>query len=78
MLDRNPENFFAQIVQAAFDVANMVPGMKPRRRPVGRLAKARRGCSRHYQRGNAVTLRPEEPSGGRSPAAEVPDEVLAC
>jgi catalase len=42
VLDRNPENFFAQIVQAAFDVANMVPGMKLRRRPVGWLAKARR------------------------------------
>ena len=26
VLDRNPENFFAQIVQAGFDVANMVPG----------------------------------------------------
>jgi catalase len=29
VLDRNPENFFAQIVQAAFDVANMVPGIGP-------------------------------------------------
>src|SRR5260370_27945439 len=27
--------------------------------------------------GGAVTRRPEEPSGRRSPAAEVPDEVLA-
>jgi catalase len=29
VLDRNPENFFAQIVQAAFDVANFVPGIGP-------------------------------------------------
>ncbi len=35
------------------------------------------GYSRHYQRGSAVTLRPEEPSGGRSPTADVPDEVIA-
>ncbi|WP_300612829.1 catalase [Trebonia sp.] len=29
VLDRNPENFFAQITQAGFDVANMVPGIGP-------------------------------------------------
>ncbi|GAA4588243.1 catalase [Planotetraspora phitsanulokensis] len=29
VLDRNPENFFAQIVQATFDVANFVPGIGP-------------------------------------------------
>ncbi len=29
MLDCNPENFFAQIVQAGFDVANFVPGIGP-------------------------------------------------
>jgi catalase len=29
VLDRNPENFFAQIEQAAFDVANFVPGIGP-------------------------------------------------
>jgi catalase len=29
VLDRNPENFFAQIVQAGFDVANFVPGIGP-------------------------------------------------
>ncbi|MFI5749353.1 catalase [Streptomyces sp. NPDC051644] len=29
VLDRNPENFFAQIVQASFDVANFVPGIGP-------------------------------------------------
>jgi catalase len=28
-LDRNPENFFAQIEQAAFEPANMVPGIAP-------------------------------------------------
>src|ERR1700731_24304 len=29
VLDRNPENFFAQVTQAGFDVANMVPGIGP-------------------------------------------------
>jgi catalase len=29
VLDRNPDNFFAQIVQAGFDVANFVPGIGP-------------------------------------------------
>jgi catalase len=29
VLDRNPENFFADIVQAGFDVANFVPGIGP-------------------------------------------------
>src|ERR1700716_3872334 len=29
VLDRNPENFFAQVEQAGFEVANMVPGIGP-------------------------------------------------
>ncbi len=29
VLDRNPENFFAEIVQSGFDVANFVPGIGP-------------------------------------------------
>jgi catalase len=29
VLDRNPENFFAQVEQAGFDVANFVPGIGP-------------------------------------------------
>ncbi len=29
VLDRNPENFFAEIEQAAFEPANMVPGIGP-------------------------------------------------
>jgi catalase len=29
VLDRNPENFFAQIEQAAFEPSNMVPGIGP-------------------------------------------------
>jgi catalase len=29
VLDRNPENYFAQIEQASFDVANFVPGIGP-------------------------------------------------
>src|SRR5258708_34044113 len=28
-LDRNPDNFFAQVEQSAFDVANLVPGIGP-------------------------------------------------
>jgi len=39
VLDRNPENFFAQIEQAAFSPANMVPGIgpSPDRMLLGRL-----------------------------------------
>lgn len=39
VLDRNPENFFAQIEQAAFEPANMVPGIgpSPDRMLLGRL-----------------------------------------
>src|SRR5258708_17262996 len=29
VLDRNPENFFAEVEQAGFDVANFVPGIGP-------------------------------------------------
>ena len=29
VLDKNPDNFFAQIEQAAFEPANMVPGIGP-------------------------------------------------
>jgi catalase len=29
VLDRNPENFFAQVTQVAFEVSNMVPGIGP-------------------------------------------------
>lgn len=34
-------------------------------------------CAAIMKCGSAVTLIPEEPSGGRSPAAGIPDEVLA-
>jgi catalase len=39
VLDRNPENFFAQIEQAAFSPANMVPGIgaSPDRMLLGRI-----------------------------------------
>jgi catalase len=39
VLDRNPENFFAQVVQAGFEVANFVPGIGPSldRMVLGRL-----------------------------------------
>jgi catalase len=55
VLDRNSENLFAQIVQAAFDVANMIPGIETPA-PPGRLTgQGAQGCSRHYQRGSAVS-----------------------
>ena len=55
VLDRDPENLFAQIVQAAFDVANMIPGIETPA-PPGRLTgQGAQGCSRHYQRGRAVS-----------------------
>ena len=31
VLDRNPDNFFAQVTQVAFEVSNFVPGMAPAR-----------------------------------------------
>ncbi len=39
VLDRNPDNFFAQVTQVAFDVANFVPGIgpSPDRMVLGRL-----------------------------------------
>jgi catalase len=39
VLDRNPENFFAEITQVGFDVANFVPGIgpSPDRMVLGRL-----------------------------------------
>jgi catalase len=51
VLDRNPENFFAQIVQAAFDVANMVPGIgpSPDRMVLGRMFAY--GDSNRYRTG---------------------------
>ncbi|MET7398768.1 catalase [Dactylosporangium sp. NPDC005572] len=51
VLNRNPENFFAQIVQAAFDVANMVPGIgpSPDRMVLGRMFAY--GDSNRYRTG---------------------------
>ena len=51
VLDRNPENFFAQIVQAGFDVANMVPGIgpSPDRMVLGRMFAY--GDSQRYRNG---------------------------
>jgi catalase len=39
VLDRNPDNFFAQVTQVAFEVANFVPGIgpSPDRMVLGRL-----------------------------------------
>jgi catalase len=39
VLDRNPDNFFAQVTQAAFEVSNFVPGIgpSPDRMVLGRL-----------------------------------------
>ena len=51
VLDRNPENFFAQITQAGFDVANFVPGIgpSPDRMVMGRLFAY--GDSNRYRNG---------------------------
>jgi catalase len=51
VLDRNPDNFFAQITQAGFDVANMVPGIgpSPDRMVLGRMFSY--GDSNRYRTG---------------------------
>jgi catalase len=51
VLDRNPENFFAQIVQAGFEVSNMVPGIgpSPDRMVLGRMFAY--GDSQRYRTG---------------------------
>jgi catalase len=51
VLDRNPDNFFAQIVQAGFDVANFVPGIgpSPDRMVMGRMLAY--GDSNRYRTG---------------------------
>jgi len=51
VLDRNPENFFAQIVQASFEVSNFVPGIgpSPDRMVLGRMFAY--GDSNRYRSG---------------------------
>jgi catalase len=51
VLNRNPENFFAQIVQAGFEVSNMVPGIgpSPDRMVLGRMFSY--GDSQRYRVG---------------------------
>ncbi|HUB37318.1 MAG TPA: catalase [Streptosporangiaceae bacterium] len=51
VLNRNPENFFAQITQASFEVSNMVPGIgpSPDRMVLGRMAAY--GDSSRYRNG---------------------------
>jgi catalase len=51
VLDRNPENFFAQVTQAAFEVSNFVPGIgpSPDRMVLGRLLAY--GDSARYRNG---------------------------
>jgi catalase len=51
VLDRNPDNFFAQITQVGFDVANMVPGIgpSPDRMVLGRMFAY--GDSHRYRTG---------------------------
>jgi catalase len=51
VLDRNPDNFFAQVTQAAFEVANFVPGIgpSPDRMVLGRLFAY--GDSARYRNG---------------------------
>lgn len=51
VLDHNPENFFAEVVQAGFDVANFVPGIgpSPDRMVLGRMFAY--GDSNRYRTG---------------------------
>src|SRR5918996_3012347 len=51
VLDRNPDNFFAQVTQVAFEVANFVPGIgpSPDRMVLGRLFAY--GDSARYRNG---------------------------
>jgi catalase len=51
VLNRNPENFFAQVVQAGFEVSNMVPGIgpSPDRMVMGRMFAY--GDSQRYRNG---------------------------
>jgi len=51
VLDRNPENFFAQITEVGFDVANFVPGIgpSPDRMVLGRMLAY--GDSNRYRTG---------------------------
>ena len=51
VLDRNPENFFAEVEQAGFDVANFVPGIgpSPDRMVLGRMFAY--GDSNRYRTG---------------------------
>jgi catalase len=51
VLDRNPENFFAEIVQAGFEVSNFVPGIgpSPDRMVMGRMFAY--GDSNRYRTG---------------------------
>ena len=51
VLDRNPDNFFAQVTQVAFEVSNMVPGIgpSPDRMVLGRMSAY--GDSARYRTG---------------------------
>ncbi len=51
VLDRNPDNFFAQVTQVAFEVSNFVPGIgpSPDRMVLGRLYAY--GDSARYRNG---------------------------
>ncbi len=64
VLDRNPENFFAQIMQVGFDVANMVPGIgpSPDKMVLGRMFAY--GDSNRYRTGpNYEQLPVNQPAG---------------
>ncbi|GAB3837710.1 catalase [Dactylosporangium cerinum] len=64
VLNRNPENFFAQVVQAGFEVSNMVPGIgpSPDRMVLGRMFAY--GDSQRYRTGpNYAQLPVNQPLG---------------
>ena len=63
VLDRNPENYFAEVEQAAFEPANMVPGHRP---VAGQdAARAAVQLSRHAP----LPDRPELPAAADQPPA---------
>ena len=64
VLNRNPENFFAEIMQVGFDVANMVPGIgpSPDKMVLGRMFAY--GDSNRYRTGpNYEQLPVNQPAG---------------
>src|SRR5260370_41617743 len=73
VLDRNPDNFFAQVTQVAFEVSNFVPGIgpSPDRMVLGRLFAY--GDSARYRNGPNYLHLPSN-----QPINEVHNYTKAC